>query len=46
MVDNHNLMDLMEEYITECQIRKLSPVTIKEYLQYGRANSSTRPTAS
>jgi len=31
MVDNHNLMDLMEEYITECQIRKLSPVTIKGY---------------
>ncbi len=31
MVDNHNPMDPMEEYITECQIRKLSPVTIKGY---------------
>jgi len=31
MVDNTMLMDLMDAYLTECEIRKLAPKTILYY---------------
>ena len=37
MVDNTMLMDLMEAYLTECEIRKLAPKTIEGYKKLLRA---------
>ena len=37
MVDNTMLMDLMDTYLTECEIRKLAPKTIEGYKKLLRA---------
>ena len=37
MVDNTMLMDLMDAYLTECEIRKLAPKTIEGYKKLLRA---------
>ena len=36
MVDQKNLADLMEMYLTECELRKLAPRTIEGYRKIPR----------